>query len=396
MKIRRFEFIGMFIVVLVLNLLFSAWWLSGNAFGTAWASRLGQSVEPAAVTAIPQSFSYQGTLRNASGALINGSVKLRLRLYSVATGGNALHDETFNNVVVRDGVFNVVVGDGATPIGPTVFNNAQLFLGITVNTDSELLPRQRLHPVPWAMQASSAQTAVIANNLAAGGGVPNLVKFGVGSLSTIDFLPNNGKISNDANGLKLDGGANSSVSTAGDLNVGGNLTVAGDWSVSAILDKGDSNSGPNLRSLYPISITRYVVEAPDQGASPDTVPLDMGIVTALCQDEDGCKVSLYMRDWNDAAQPGLMAGVGPAHWSLAAVNNNKREWDMRDVSSNGAAGTDNNGATNHAMNIYNACFFTDGEFVNGQSSDSALGFGLLNWFGAYDSTKMTCVLIIED
>ena len=42
MKYRRFEFIGMVAVVLVLNLLFSAWWLSGNAVPTAWAGPLNQ------------------------------------------------------------------------------------------------------------------------------------------------------------------------------------------------------------------------------------------------------------------------------------------------------------------------------------------------------------------
>ena len=48
------------------------------------------------------------------------------------------------------------------------------------------------------------------------------------------------------------------------------------------------------------------------------------------------------------------------------------------------------------MNIYNACYFTDGEYVNSQGSDTKLGFGLLNWSGTFDSVNMTCVLIIED
>jgi hypothetical protein len=70
---------------------------------------------------------------------------------------------------------------------------------------------------------------------------------------------------------------------------------------------------------------------------------------------------------------------------------------MYDASSGiGATGLDNDNVVGHPMNIYNTCFFTDGEHVNAQGSDGVLGFGLLNWFGAYDSTKMTCVLIIED
>jgi hypothetical protein len=399
MQLRRFEFLILFIAVLAINWGGTMWWLSNGSAQTAWArggaasatAPLAQSVN------IPRSFSYQGTLRDANGNLINGQVKLRLRLYSAPTGGSALHDETFNAVIVRNGGFSVVVGDAGTPIGATVFNNAQLFLGLTVNNDSELTPRQRLHPVPWAMQASTAQSAVTAINLAQGGGVPNLVKLGNAGLSEVAFLPNNGKIANDANGLTLDGGNNKAVKTAGGLTVGGDLTVVGGWNASAIREKGNGKTGVVTETLtYPVSLRRYVLEASDGGSAPNTVPVNNEILTQFCQDEDGCTVSLYMRNWNDAAQPGLLAGVSAAHFSLAAVNSNKREWDMRDVASNGAVGIDNNGTVNHLMNIYNACFFTDGEFVNGQGSDAALGFGLLNWHGAFDSVKMTCVLVIED
>lgn len=390
MKIRRIEFLVMFVAVLALNLLFSVWWLSGGAFTPAWASRLAQTGGVAGVNAIPNTFSYQGTLRNANGSVANGNFKIRLRIYDQPISGNTLHDETFNSVVVRDGLFTVVVGDAGTPLGATVFNNAQLYLGITVNTDSELTPRQRIHPVPWAMQASTALSAVTANTLAQGGGVPGSVAFGTGGAKEIAF-PDGGKITDSATGMTISGGgANKAVT------VGGDLTVNGNWNAGAILDKGDSNGGANQRSTYPVNIRRYVVEAPDNGGSPDTVPVDNAILTEFCQDEDGCTMSLYMRNWNDAAQPGLLAGVGPVRFSLAPVNSNRREWDLRDVAANSAAGIDNNGAINHAMNIYNACFFTDGEYVNAQGSDSAFGFGLLNWAGAFDSVKMTCVLIIED
>ena len=69
--------------------------------------------------------------------------------------------ETFNNVVVRNGNFSVVVGD-ATPIAAGVFDNANLYIGLTVAPDAEMLPRQRLFPAPWAMQAGAAKTAISA------------------------------------------------------------------------------------------------------------------------------------------------------------------------------------------------------------------------------------------
>lgn len=115
------------------------------------------------VANIPNAFSYQGTLRKADGNLANGTFNITLKIYGVVTGGTALYSETFNNVVVRNGIFSVVVGDAAT-IPANLFDNATLFIGLTVAPDSEMLPRQRLFPVPWAMQAGAAKTATTADS----------------------------------------------------------------------------------------------------------------------------------------------------------------------------------------------------------------------------------------
>ena len=385
MYIRRLELIAIFVAVLVLNVLFSIWLMSGKAVGVAWAGSLSQNVEAAAAAAIPSSFSYQGTLRDADGNLINGTVNLSLHLYGVVTGGTALYTEAFTDVNVRDGLFTVVVGD-AQALPASVFNTVPLYLGIKVNNDAELLPRQRLHPVPYAMQATSAQTAVTANNLAQGGGVPNLVTLGTNGASEIAFAPG-GKVASDANGLTVTSGNNKPVIVDSDL------VVNGSWSAGAILDVGDSNGGQNTRSQYPVNLQRYVVQAPDNGASPDTVPVDQEILNNFCRDEDGCWVSLYMRNWDGRD---TMAGVTARHLSLGPVDNtNKQYWDFRSPNSDVSVGTDNDGAVGHLLNIYNACFLTDGEYVNAAPSDSQPGFGLLNWYGAYDG-PMTCVLIIED
>ena len=135
---------------------------SGSGSGaTAWASGLAKVAAAPAVAAIPTAFSYQGTLRLADGSLATGSYNITLNIYNVVTSGTALHTESFSNVVVRNGNFSVVVGD-ATPIGATVFDNANLYIGITVAPDPEMLPRQRLFPVPWAMQAGQANSATVA------------------------------------------------------------------------------------------------------------------------------------------------------------------------------------------------------------------------------------------
>jgi hypothetical protein len=393
MNARRLKLSAVCVAMLLCNTLFTAWLLSGNAPGVAGAaSPLNQNLAAAAATTIPTAFSYQGTLRDASGNLVNGTVNLSLRLYGVVTGGNPLYSEDFANVNVRSGLFTVIVGD-AQVLPASVFNTFPLYIGIKVNNDAEMLPRQRMHPVPYAMQSSSAQNAVTADNLAPGGGVPNLVTLGSGGASEITFLPNNGKITNDANGLALTVGSNKTVT------VNGSLVVNGAWNAGAIHDVGDSNGGPNVTKTYPVDIRRYVVEAPDKGTAPTTVPISDTILNNFCADADGCTVSLYMRNW-DGTKPGLLAGVSGYRMALSAPNNvGQRQWSVHDPSSNGVTGLDNNGAAQNLMNIYNACIFTDGAYVNGgNANDSAVGFGLLNWYGTpfYESTAMTCVLIIED
>ena len=55
--------------------------------------------------AIPNAFSYQGTLRMADGTLANGAFTITLRLYTNVVGGTPLFEQPFNAVAVRDGLF---------------------------------------------------------------------------------------------------------------------------------------------------------------------------------------------------------------------------------------------------------------------------------------------------
>jgi hypothetical protein len=58
-------------------------------------------------------------------------------------------------------------------------------------------------------------------------------------------------------------------------------------------------------------------------------------------------------------------------------------------------GTDNNGSNETIIAGWD-CYFQDGMVVNGGSTDSAVGFGLLNNPGSYNYVNMVCVLDIEN
>ncbi|MCL4860139.1 MAG: hypothetical protein KJZ93_12060 [Caldilineaceae bacterium] len=418
MNNRRIELLIMFLTVLALNWLGTMWWLSGPSFPTAQASEQAQTGVQEAVeaqaAAIPRTFGYQGTLRLADGSLANGNFNITIKLYSVAGGGNALYSETINNVVARDGLFSVVIG-GNSEVPASVFDNTPLYLGIAVAPDPEMVPRQRLYPVPWAMQAT---TANIASALTPGAGMAGVLTLGSGG-KVIAFARDGG---DDANAGKIAYKAswdNTALSIVGagaagarkvrlydnvtvdkDLAVSGNLAVAGslslnsDFSVNAIREIGDSKGNPKTSESYAVSTRRYVLEAKDAGNTPHTVPVDDAILTAFCQDVDGCTIRVGMRDWDPARGKGDMVAIGPTHFIVSANRGNgTRDWTY----GNGAAhGNDGNGGVNHVAVAHNACYFTDGEYFNGIGTDTAQGFGLLNWHGVHDSSDMVCVLIIED
>ncbi len=63
---------------------------------------------------IPQTLSYQGVLKDASGVIVpNANYNLTFRIYSAASGGSALWTEA-QAVAVTDGIFNVILGGSTT------------------------------------------------------------------------------------------------------------------------------------------------------------------------------------------------------------------------------------------------------------------------------------------
>jgi hypothetical protein len=108
---------------------------------------------PATLSGVPNVINYQGILRQPDGSVVNGSYTMTFRLYHDVTGGTPFHTDTLEDVVVRDGLFTVLLGDGddTNPIGAEHFGQP-VYVGIRVENDAEMEPRQRIAPVPYAVQ----------------------------------------------------------------------------------------------------------------------------------------------------------------------------------------------------------------------------------------------------
>lgn len=115
----------------------------------------------------------QGILKKANGnAVEDGAYSLRFRLYEQAEGGTHIWEETQPDVEVVGGIYTATLGSVVALDAPfdTIY-----YLGVTVGSTSEMLPRIRLTTAPYAMalfgntnQFPSSGTVLEDNTIIAG------------------------------------------------------------------------------------------------------------------------------------------------------------------------------------------------------------------------------------
>jgi hypothetical protein len=116
-----------------------------------WAQSL-----PGPTITSTSTISYQGRLADANGNPLTGVYNMEFRIYSHPTAGEPLWSEYWtggNSVQISDGLFNVMLGSMNTSLVSAIQGNNELYLGITVGSDTEMSPRIQLGSVPFSMQA---------------------------------------------------------------------------------------------------------------------------------------------------------------------------------------------------------------------------------------------------
>jgi len=117
---------------------------------------------------VPSSVTYSGRLTDGTGAGQSQVMALTFRLFGQEEGGLALWEEEFSEVGVEDGYFSVSLEDGENPADGTTRNVTEVFavygatwvsvcVGSGCLAASELLPRQRIGAVPYAVQSRHAR-----------------------------------------------------------------------------------------------------------------------------------------------------------------------------------------------------------------------------------------------
>jgi hypothetical protein len=103
---------------------------------------------------IPNTLNYQGALTGSAGKPVTAIVQpVTFKLYTSALGGAAFWTEP-QTVPVTNGQFSAVLGN-TFPL-PTDKFTGNTYIGLTVGNGSEMLPRQKMTSVAYALKAADA------------------------------------------------------------------------------------------------------------------------------------------------------------------------------------------------------------------------------------------------
>lgn len=100
---------------------------------------------------VPSLLNYQGILADGTGQPVTGSKSITFSLYNQLSGGTAFWSETKTVTLDSNGRFSESLGS-ITPLNKQEFTGTT-FIGIKVESDPELAPRQQLTSVAYALQS---------------------------------------------------------------------------------------------------------------------------------------------------------------------------------------------------------------------------------------------------
>lgn len=106
-----------------------------------------------ALSAQNATLSVQGVLKNADGTTVPDGTNytLTFKLFDAETGGTAVWQETKTNVSILGGLYEIVLGDGATVLNAPFDKPYYLGISLGAGSGAEFSPRPRLASAPYAL-----------------------------------------------------------------------------------------------------------------------------------------------------------------------------------------------------------------------------------------------------
>jgi hypothetical protein len=221
-----------------------------------------------ASTPAPRLLPYQGRLLRADGNPETGTPQLTFRIYDAASGGAALWAEQ-QSVPLTNGFYAVFLGSVA-PFTDALFDGSDRWLGVTVEDEAELSPRQQIASVAYAIMATNAlqaANAVRADSAAraesaatADSATSAAYATTAGRASTADTATTAATAAsattaaNAAHATHADTATNLSggtvqattITSSGHVSASGNVSAGGSMSAGGLQVSGDANVGGTL------------------------------------------------------------------------------------------------------------------------------------------------------
>ena len=144
----------------------------------------------------PGTIVYQGRLTQDDGTPIVDEVTVTFALYDSLTGGESIWTEELQISPDENGVFTAELGK-ITPLTPAHFSGANLYLGLTVEDDEEMTPRQVLGASPYCFRVNTidgASGGTLSGNLTVQNDLAVLGDVGVGTASPTEKLDVQGNL----------------------------------------------------------------------------------------------------------------------------------------------------------------------------------------------------------
>ena len=107
---------------------------------------------------VPHMINYQGKLTTASGGCLNDTVQMTFTIYSDSLGTMDEWSETQMEVMVKDGIFNVLLGS-VDAVPAIIFDGSVKYLGVQVESDPEMRPLKPMVSVGYAFRSAESDTA---------------------------------------------------------------------------------------------------------------------------------------------------------------------------------------------------------------------------------------------
>jgi hypothetical protein len=102
---------------------------------------------------VPHMITFQGKLTTSEGVPVNDTVQMTFSIYSDTGGGTAQWTENGAQVVVKDGIYSVLLGQ-VISIPDSVFDGNVKYLGVKVGSDPEMRPLLPMVSAPYAFMSS--------------------------------------------------------------------------------------------------------------------------------------------------------------------------------------------------------------------------------------------------